>query len=580
MKKRAFEPWVIPAAASVPVLILALMLIAAALTGDGSDYFIPGLKYGAVFEPSSFTIFGISMYVLMQIVGVILGSYTVIKNHKLFLVSIKQAIILLLVFYIQAVIGFKLLYAIQICIRSGDFRHWDFQGASVYGAFFGAIIVAIPTAKIMKIRQRDVADVFSIAGIIYLAFGRLGCFFGGCCGSKLYYVGMRPMYVPIQLIEVFFDLVIAAFLFAECVNAREKGKYSVGAMPPVLIMYATVRFFLEFMRTNPVLRIGITEAQVHSLLLIVVGFCIAAYVLRRDHHKLRLAPKRKPGVWLIPALLSIPVAVLALSLVIEALSSDGSAYTHALVGYGGTVVPIPVGVLGLKLYDFIEALGAAAGVTTAVFYGKKKGIDPIKTLCFAVSLLLLGFAGGKVLYAIETIYDIGHFRIKLDGQSLFGVLYFAVIFTPLFAAVYGLKRRRAYDIAAVMWLVCLCVARFGCVLSGCCGGKTFMVGPSPVTIPVQFMEIFFELLILAYCLYYTGKERKNGDRYLGGFPIFLMGYSVVRFLLEFLRTNPVTALGTTEAQKHAALLFVIGLIMALRAKPYEDGTKKKKTRKK
>ena len=583
MKKRAIRPWMIPAAASVPVLIFALVLIAAALSSDGSEYFIPSLKYGAVFPPAEFTLLGISPYNLMQIVGAALGAYMVIKYRELFCVSMKQAIIITAVLYIQAIIGVKLLFAIQECIGTGDLAHWNFGGASLYGAIFGMAIVFAPLAAIMKLPKKDVGSIFMLAGAIFLAFGRLGCFLSGCCGSRLFYIGEHPIFYPVQLIEAFFDLVIAAVLYARCFSAREKGSFFVGAMPVGLIMYGAVRFLLEYVRTNPLTRIGLTEAQIHSLMIIAAGAGMWIYAARKNSAAGVPAERKslriKPGAWLIPAIAAVPVAVFAIFLVIQALSSDGGSYAYPFIVYGGAVKPVGAKILGLALYRAIDALGAAAGVATGVLFARKKGVGSMKAFAFAVNALLVGFAGGKVLFFIENMYDIGHFRLDFGGQSLFGVLYFALIFTPLIAHVYGLKKRTAYDITALMWLVGLTIARVGCIFSGCCGGKTFMAGSSPVTFPAQLTEIFCDLLILAFVLHYTGRKRKNGEKYLGAFPIFLMSYSAVRFLLEFVRTNHITHLGTTEAQKHALLLLFAGVIMALRAKPYEAPVKKEKKKK-
>lgn len=130
------------------------------------------------------------------------------------------------------------------------------NGFVVYGGLIGGILTAVIYCKI---KNTDFLDCFDIAApLIALAqfFGRIGCFFAGCCYGQptdgpLGVVFHDSLYAPVdvplfptQLLSATLNLV--NFLFLSYLWDRKPKKGAVGAM--YIVTYSIGRFVLEFFR--------------------------------------------------------------------------------------------------------------------------------------------------------------------------------------------------------------------------------------------------------------------------------------------------------------------------------------------
>lgn len=123
-------------------------------------------------------------------------------------------------------------------------------------------------------------------------FGRIGCFFAGCCYGKptdswlgVQFPNMAVRVHPTQLYEAFFLFVLFAAL--SVLLYKNKGRFN---FPVYFIAYGIFRFFIEFIRDDErgALVAGITPSQFWSIVLIVVG--IAVIVSAKIKDKKRKAP--------------------------------------------------------------------------------------------------------------------------------------------------------------------------------------------------------------------------------------------------------------------------------------------------
>ncbi len=135
-----------------------------------------------------------------------------------------------------------------------------FAGRTILGGFLGGILAVRLTKWRLGIHTRK-GDALVPALGLGLGIGRVGCFFRGCCCGK---VTNLPWGVdfgdgldrhPTELYECAFGLLW--FLFTV---ARPKGEK--GALFDLFIgSYFTFRFFLEFIRIEPISIWGLTNFQ-------------------------------------------------------------------------------------------------------------------------------------------------------------------------------------------------------------------------------------------------------------------------------------------------------------------------------
>lgn len=199
---------------------------------------------------------------------------------------------------VGALIGAKVFYLIQVfpeLIRdlhliSEDFTTFRLKyingGMVFYGGLSGGILMAYYWAKAFRVKLRDYLPLLLPGLAIFAGFGRLGCFFAGCCHGKetdgpiavvfshsLYAPNGVPL-VPTQLIEAGGQFVFAIALLA----AGKSERLRPHVLAVYLLAYSLLRFVLEFWRGDVArgIWLGLSTSQWISLLILsvlAVGAC-------------------------------------------------------------------------------------------------------------------------------------------------------------------------------------------------------------------------------------------------------------------------------------------------------------------
>lgn len=158
------------------------------------------------------------------------------------------------------------------------------DGWVVYGGIIGGVLAAMVYTKIKGLVFLEWFDVLIPSVALAQGFGRIGCFFAGCCyghetDSIIGVVFHDSLYapngvklLPTQLISSGLNFLHFGILlwFA----GRKKGNGQVGAL--YLILYSIGRFFLEFYRGD-MLRgnVGtLSTSQFISIFIFIVGIVI------------------------------------------------------------------------------------------------------------------------------------------------------------------------------------------------------------------------------------------------------------------------------------------------------------------
>jgi len=254
----------------------------------------------------SFTLLGreIPFYGVFFWLGIIVAAVAAIfvcKRKGLSLFDLTCSAVYAL---IAAIIGAKLLYIMvswKSIIEFADEYGLSFAellpliikgGFVFYGGLVGGILGLIIYAKQFKTELSLLLNIYSAVVPLGHAFGRVGCFFGGCCYgtpyngpfSHIYEVptGAAPVGVPlfpIQLVEAFLLLLLFAvqLVLLLKVSARNALVYNYA------FSYSVIRFVLEFFRG---------DAERGALLFlstsqwISIAICIASLLMMyKQYHK-------------------------------------------------------------------------------------------------------------------------------------------------------------------------------------------------------------------------------------------------------------------------------------------------------
>lgn len=164
---------------------------------------------------------------------------------------------------------------------------WNFaNGYVVYGGLIGGFLANFLYFKVKKIEFLPYFDLVIPQVVLGQAFGRIGCFFAGCCYGKETHLPIEFTYhtsdlaptnvslIPTQLISSGLDFIL--FFLLLLYARRKEAKGTVGAL--YLLLYSAGRFFIEFLRGDVERgNVGIlSTSQFISIILFIIGLILYA----------------------------------------------------------------------------------------------------------------------------------------------------------------------------------------------------------------------------------------------------------------------------------------------------------------
>ena len=228
-------------------------------------------------------------------------------------------------------------------------------------------------------------------------------------------------------------------------------------------------------------------------------------------------------------------------------------------------------------YLFFTDLGMVIAVSVAItLCAHTPGLSPIKFVIAQTALI--------ALYQVFL-----RLKLRLQGfssRSLLQDLLFFIL--PMYVFLHWLLRHPvglALDVMALCLPLLFSCVRLGCFFGGCCHGLSSSWGvcypdtifhshagcrpsreghnPQARVIPTQLIEsaVHIVLFIALYCIDQSGVFSRTGLL----LPLYLMLYSIVRFVLDFWRRASVRPRWVcfSEAQCIATLLIVISSTLLL-----------------
>lgn len=258
------------------------------------------------------------------------------------------------------------------------------------------------------------------------------------------------------------------------------------------------------------------------------------------------------------------------------------------------MLPI-IELFGFKLstYGICTAVGLLLMGATAFLLGRRYVIKPEDVVFGEITALVGAFTGAHILFGITNLGDIIHylgkcieehrgfdylirvFQVYVGGMVFYGGLLGALGFGALYCRVRKISIGQFSDCFAVGIPLFHCFGRLGCFLSGCCYGIESDFGFTAThaivescnyvnRFPVQLLESALNLVIFAVLLILFYK-RNLAHKLIY---IYLIMYSVIRFLDEFLRGDTYRGIyfGLSTSQWISIVLFVVSMILVLQKK--------------
>lgn len=218
--------------------------------------------------------------------------------------------------------------------------------------------------------------------------------------------------------------------------------------------------------------------------------------------------------------------------------------------------------LSQTLYLSALALGIVLANIYSIWYGKKLGILPVKTL------IVVAMGSGLVLATMELLRRVIDLIISDSVpvmNSFLNNMGRSFVFVPLIALVAAqvlkLEHRKVCAVYSFTQPIIWGVASLGCLFAGCCKGYPCRWGIyhyylDTYLFPTQLINAI-ALLLIAGCLLLRAKRRSfvpDGREYY----IMLLMVGMVRFLTEFLMDNKKLFWGCSSLSFDALMMCLVG----------------------
>lgn len=231
-------------------------------------------------------------------------------------------------------------------------------------------------------------------------------------------------------------------------------------------------------------------------------------------------------------------------------------------------------VFGLTVhgYGLMIGIGTAIAMFWSQSRAKKRGLSDDLALTMVLWALLFGWGCSKILYVITDWQTfLTNPRAVLGGEGF--VVYGGIIGGVLGVWLCAKKNKASFAAYADVLLPTVALAqafgRIGCFLAGCCYGKAcdsplsvvFPAGSfAPAGVPILPTQLFSsaaDVLLTLALLWVDKRSHKEGKL----MPVYLMLYSVGRFLIEIIRDDPRGNVGALSTSQFIAIpLFLVGVL--------------------
>lgn len=242
-------------------------------------------------------------------------------------------------------------------------------------------------------------------------------------------------------------------------------------------------------------------------------------------------------------------------------------------------IAFSIGNIHVRWYGIIIATAIMVSLMLALRDAKKYGIHEDRLVDMFLIALPSAVVAARIFFVIFTWDNyknnlLGIFRVWEGGLAIYGVIIGAFISVALFARHHKMNLWTLADFACVYLPLSQAIGRYGNFANQeLYGGNTesvfgmtgslIQLFPNPGvdgTLPVHptfLYESMLNLLVFTFLIFFRKRSKHGGQV----FALYIMSYSVVRFMMEFLRTD-VFDWGVFRAnQVFALLMFVAGLLL-------------------
>ncbi|OGP87436.1 MAG: prolipoprotein diacylglyceryl transferase [Deltaproteobacteria bacterium RBG_16_48_10] len=249
--------------------------------------------------PILFQVDGLIVYAYGSILalGFVAGGILILLNARKKGIPSERVIELFCLTILSAIVGSRGLHVLtNLPLFREDpvrvFRIWE-GGLVFYGGFLLAMGVAIGYMRWYRVPIWKIADLFAPSIALGLFFARIGCFMAGCCFGKETSLpwgvtftnphSLARLHVSLHPTQIY-EAAGGLFLFLFLIRMEKKKSYEGEIFWLFLLLYAILRFLIEFVRDDPrgfLFGTFFSTSQTIGILLAILSLYVLFYLKKR-----------------------------------------------------------------------------------------------------------------------------------------------------------------------------------------------------------------------------------------------------------------------------------------------------------
>jgi phosphatidylglycerol:prolipoprotein diacylglycerol transferase len=233
---------------------------------------------------------------------------------------------------------------------------------------------------------------------------------------------------------------------------------------------------------------------------------------------------------------------------------------------------LKIGPVEIRYYGIMIALAFIAGTLLGAREARRKGFDPNHVYDMLFYVLVSSIVGARLYYVLfsDLSWFLSHpfeiIAIWKGGLALHGGLIGGFLAGVWYCRKHGVPVLPFADVMTPSLILGQAIGRMGCTLNGCSYGRptdlpwavTFedpdSLAPLGVPLhPTQMYELSIDLLFFG--ILWAIRKRTVFEGQL--FSIYLMGYGVIRFVIEYFRGDSLLFFGLMPVAQAISIGIVI-----------------------
>ena len=245
-------------------------------------------------DPVAFTIGDVAIKwygIMLALAIIVLAFWAVREIRRGAAITYDNLVMIALVAIPSGIIFARLIHVLDQCDYYSQFPSQIIgtEGLAIYGAIVGATLAIWAYCRFARLRFGYIMDVLAPGILLAQAVGRLGCTLNGCCYGSASDMWCGVVYTdlgsaapvgiavhPTQIYEIIFLLLA----FYPLLRLRSRLRLDGSLFLIYLSFYSLWRFCIGFLREGEVFILGLQQAQVLAIAVLIVTIPLLAYRTR------------------------------------------------------------------------------------------------------------------------------------------------------------------------------------------------------------------------------------------------------------------------------------------------------------